>query len=68
MRTSFCCGEDILQILALGSAGIELPVKDLYRHEFASLRIPRFKKTAAAARLGFVQQFVATREEVSVHL
>jgi len=61
-------GEDILEIPAFRRLRIELPVEDLHGDKLPRLRIARLKQSTAAARLGFVQQFVATREEVSVHL
>jgi len=67
MGASLGGGEDMFQVPALGRTRIELPMEDLHGHEFSRLRITRLEKTTAAARLGFVQQFVATREEVSVH-
>jgi hypothetical protein len=46
--------ERFLQFFALGGTRIELPVEDFHRYEFTCLRISRFKKAAAAARLSFV--------------
>jgi hypothetical protein len=56
------------QVLALRSTRIQLPMKHFYGDKLPAICIARLEQTATATRLGFVQEFVATREEVSVHL
>src|SRR6187401_373027 len=68
VRARLGCGEDIFKIPTLRRLRVELPVKHLHCHELARLRIASLKQAATAAGLCFMEEFVATREEVLVHL